>query len=342
MTSITPARQEVQKLIDTAKEHSHRQQRDAHKLWRAAADRSRELLGPTHEATMFCQNNVGKALVDIGLNDEAIPLLETALRQAQAIYGYVHFAVEHICQSLARAHRAKGNLSAAHSYWMTAATSSESLRGLKHNTTIYCLHQAARALASDKRFADALPLFQKTHQANLELHGQTVNTAFAARDLATCYNQLERYSDAMPHWRRAHRIFEKLADKKEITSSTFRCMMWTRDKIRAAHKLEQSQMLAAAEGVHELDRTYLVGLHLTNNQLKAVLEHLKATFLTGDDGEYPYADNLRVALKSRPKQVADYQARAKDGCCGAEDVELEVEEKNGAKEIVMVGFNFGH
>lgn len=340
MTSFHPARQEVQQLIDTAKQHSLRKMRDAHKAWRQAADRSRQLLGPTHEATIFCQNNVGKALVDIERYDEAIPLLETALRQAQALYGYVHFAVEHLCQSLARAHRANGNLAQAHSYWMAAATSSESLRGLQHNTTIYCLHQAARCLACDKRFADALPLFQKTLEANSGLHGRSVHTAFAARDLATCFNQLGRYQEALPQWRRAYGIFKDDPEKANVANSTFRCMMWTRDKIRAERKLEQSRMVGAVEGLSDEDRTYLVSLNLTDKQLQAVLDHLQATYLDNDG--HHYVDNLRVAVKSRAKQVADYRTRADEGCCGSEDVELEVVEAGGNRDTVLVGFNFGH
>ena len=341
MNSFNPARVEVQQLIDTAKAHSAQGKRDAHELWRAAAQRASELLGPTHDATAYCQNNVGKALVDIGNYDEAIPLLETALRQAQAIHGYVHFAVEHICQSLARAYKQKGDLANAHKYWLAAATSSESIRGLHHSTTIFCLHQGARTLASQRRFAEALPLFRKVLEANVAMYGQSIHTAFALRDTATCCNQLERVSEAVPLWKRAHKLFKKELGKEDIARSTYRCLNWTREKVRAAVRAEQLQVLAAVQGLSEEERHYLVGLNMTHKQLGAVLEHLKKTYLTGDDGEYQYADNLRVAVKTRFTQVHAYHELKRSGCCGEEDVELLVIGDHGS-ETILVGFNFGH
>ncbi len=322
--------------------HSASKASDAHIFWRAAADRSRELLGPNHKTTVFCQNNIGQALVDSEFYDEAIPLLETALRQAQALYGYVSFSVEHVCQSLARAYRAKGNLTMAHKHWLSAAMSSESLRGLLHDTTIFCYHRAARALASDKRFQEALPLFQKVMQANFELHGNTIHTAFAERDLATCLNQLGHHKESVHHWRRSHRIFKADPTKAIVSKDTLRCLMWTRRKIRAERKLEQSQVVAAIEGLSDEDRAYLVTLQLTNKQLAAVLAHIEATYLARENGQYHEFGNLRVALKSRTKQMAAYQARVKEGCCSSQDAELEVVEADGNRDTVLVGFNFCH
>lgn len=342
MTSLTPARAEVQKLIDIAQEHSAKKKRDAHKLWRAAAERSRELLGHTHEATRFCQNNVGKALVDIGNHDEAIPLLETALRQAQAINGYVNRQVEHIHQSLARAYKGRGDHATAHKHWVAAGTSSETLRGANHTTTIFCFHQAARALASQKLFAEALPLFQTVLAANIATHGDSVNTAFALRDTATCLNQLERYEEAKPFWKRAHKLFAREPSKKDLAASTMRCLNWTRVKVREVRLAEQLQMLALVEAFGDAERQYLAGIGLTERQLEAVVEYLKSTYLLGDYSDYPYADTLRVAIKSRSTQVQAYNEEKRTGCCGSEDVELVVKEANGNVETIMVGFNFGH
>lgn len=342
MTSVTPARAEVQQLIDIAKEHSAKKKRDAHKRWRAASERSRELLGATHDSTLYCQSNVGKSLIDIGNHEEAIPILETALRQVQAINGYAHFSVEHICQSLARAYKAKGDVALSHKYWMSAAGSSETLRGLYHRTTIYCLHQAGRALTSAKRFEEALPLLRKVLDANVAVHGNSLETGYTARDLATCLNQLERFEEALPLWKRAHRIFERAAGKEDIENTLYRCMDWTRDKVRTRRRAAQLEMLASIETLGEADREYLLSLGMTTRQLEAVLDKLKSTYLLGDDSDYPHADTLRVAVKSRREQVLIYNELKKSGCCGEEDVELEVIEDNGNKTTVMVGFNFGH
>lgn len=341
MTSVSPQRAEVQRLIDIAKEHSDKKMRDAHMKWRAAADLSRQLLGPNHDATMFCQNNVGKALIAIELYDEAIPLLEASLRQAQALHGYVHFSVEHICQSLAIAFRAKKNFAAAYKHWMSAATSSEAQRGLQHNTTLYCYHQAARAKASAKLFDEALPLFFKVLDTTEKMHGASEQSAYISRDTATCLNQLERYTEALPYWRRAFKLF-KASDKKEIFGSVARSLKWTQRKIREALNAEHSKLVAAVEGLSDEDRQYLVASNLTTAQLNAVVEHLKATYLSGDDGDYPHAGDLRVAVKGHEKLISRYRTRAAECCCGSYDHQFEVAESDGNKKTVMVGFSYGH
>jgi tetratricopeptide (TPR) repeat protein len=290
---------------------------------------------------MFCQNNVGKALIAIELYDEAIPLLEASLRQAQALHGYVHFSVEHICQSLAIALRAKKNFAAAYKHWMSAATSSEAQRGLLHNTTLYCYHQAARAKASAKLFDEALPLFFKVLDTTEKMHGASEQAAYIARDTATCLNQLERYTEALPYWRRAFKLF-KASDKKEIFGSVARSLNWTQRKIREVLRAEHSKLVAAVEGLSDEDRQYLVASNLTTAQLNAVIEHLKATYLSGDEGDYPHAGDLRVAVKGHDKLVNRYQTRAAECCCGSHDHELEVWEPDGNKKTVMVGFSYGH
>ena len=340
MTSFNPTRAEVQALIDIAKEHSAKKKRDAHKLWRQAAERSRELLGATHEATVFCQNNVGKSLVDIGNYEEAIPLLEAALRQSQAIYGYTHFSVEHVCQSLAHAYKARGDHATAYKHWMAAGNSSEALRGLNNQTTIFCFHQAARRLASQRLFDQALPLLQKVIEANKKVHGFTVNSAFSARDLATCLNQLERFEEALPFWKLALRIFEQDANQKDLADKAYRCMNWTRVNVRERRRVEQRLMLSGVEKMGDQDKNYLLGLNLTTKQMAAVVAHLQSTYLNGD--EHEHADSLRVAVKGRDKQVAAYKKIAEEGCCGSEDTELKVREDNGNVDTIYVGFNFGH
>lgn len=341
MTSVSLQRAEVQRLIDIAKEHSDKKMRDAHLKWRAAADLSRELLGPNHEATMFCQNNVGKALIAVELYDEAIPLLEAALRQAQALHGYVHFSVEHICQSLALAFRAKKNFALAYKHWMSAGTSSEAQRGLLHNTTLYCYHQAARAKASAKLFDEALPLFFKVLDSTEKMHGKSQQAAYLARDTATCLNQLERYTEALPYWRRALKLFNE-SGKKELCDSIARSLNWTQRKIREIRNVEHSKIVAAVEGLSDDERQYLVASHLTTAQLYAVIEHLRATYLSGDNGDYPHAADLRVAVKGQHKLVSRYHTQAAQCCCGSYDHQLEVAEPDGNKKTVMVGFSYGH
>lgn len=340
MAQFNPARSEVQRNIDIAKELTARKSPEAPQKWRFALESSIRLLGPAHDVTAFCYGSTGQSLVDNGQFSTAIALLEDALRQTQAIYGYVHFNVERICQALARAYKGVDDNASAHKHWMTAATSSEALRGLNHNTTIFCLHQAARTLACQHRFEDALPVFKKVHDATVDVHGNNVHVAYACRDLATCYNQLGRFEEALPFWKKAHKIFSK-DERREVAASTLRTMFWTRDKVRSIKRAAQLEQLKAMD-INETVAAQIADMGFTQKELDTVLAYLKATYLTGDNGDYPYADSLRMAYKSRFSQVHTYHEIKRGGCCGDEDVELEVENDDGRKVTILVGFNFGH
>lgn len=232
MSNTGTARTQVQQMIDSAKSHSARKMRDAHKVWRAAAECSSRLLGAHHETTIFCYNSVGRALIDIENFDEAIPLLEAQLKQAQSLYGFIHNTVEQLCQALARAYRKVGNHDMQHKHWLAAGFSSERQRSCNHNTTIFCYHQAARALASQRRFEEALPLFLKVLAATKVVHGRGTHLAYAARDTATCYNQLEKYDEALPLWKLCVNNFRKDdAKQAPVRQKALSCLIWTRCRI---------------------------------------------------------------------------------------------------------------
>lgn len=339
MNSQQTPRAELHSLIEIAKEHSDKKKLDAPQKWRAAAEFSRSLLGEVHETTIYCENNVGKALIATGKYAEAIPLLEAALRKAQALYGYAHPSVEHTCQALARAYKAKSDFASAHKHWINAAGSSETLRGMQHNTTIFCYHQAARCLANQKKFQEALVLFEKVLDATIGLHGATTQAAFVLRDTATCLNQLERFEDAYPVWVRAFTLFDRNSKRKEATEA-FNCMRFTKHRKRAVRKATKLAMLEALDGLSESDRSYIVELNLSIAQVAAVIERLRETYLSS---EFENTSDLRIAAKHNAKQVAEYRERAAAGCCGSEDIEFDVfEGHDGNKATVMLGFNFGH
>lgn len=339
MNSQQTPRAELHSLVEIAKEHSDKKKLDAPQKWRAAAEFSRSLLGEVHETTIYCENNVGKALIATGKFAEAIPLLEASLRKAQALYGYAHPSVEHTCQALARAYKAKSDFASAHKHWINAASSSENLRGMQHNTTIFCYHQAARCLANQKKFQEALVLFEKVMDATIGLHGYSTQAAFVLRDTATCLNQLERFEDAYPIWKRAFTLFDRNNKRKEATEA-FHCMRFTKNRKRALKQAKRLALLEAVEGLSEHDRSYIIGLNLSIAQVEAVIERLRATYLSS---EYENTSDLRIAVKSSAKQVADYRERAAAGCCGSEDIEFEVlEGSDGNKAKIMFGFNFGH
>jgi tetratricopeptide (TPR) repeat protein len=339
MNSQQTPRAQLYSLIEIAKEHSEKRKLDAPQKWRAAADLSRSIFGEVHETTIYCQNNVGKALIATRKFAEAIPLLEAALRKARAFHGYAHPSVEHTCQALARAYKARSDFASAHKHWINAAESSETLRGLQHNTTIYCYHQAARCLADQKKFEEALVFFDKVLDATIALHGNCAQTAFVLRDKATCLNQLGRFEDAHPVWSRAFTLFDRNGKRKEATEA-FHCMRFTKHRKKAARTAKAMAALANVEGLNDGDRSYIAALNLSTAQLTAVSERLRETYLSSD---FENTSDLRIAVKHNRKQVDDYRERAATGCCGSKDIEFEVHEgRDGNKATIMLGFNFGH
>lgn len=53
----------------------------------------------------------------------------------------------------------------------------------------------------------------------------------------------------------------------------------------------------------------------------------------------PCMDNWRIADMSKPDEMAEYDRRASNGCCGSSDVEYH-HYKTGTR--ISVGFNYGH
>jgi len=339
MNSQQGSRAELHSLIEIAKEHTAKRKLDAPRKWRAAAEYSRRLMGEVHETTLYCENNVGKALVATGKFAEAIPLLESALRKANALHGYAHPSVEHTCQALARAYKGKSDFASAHKHWIKAATSSETNRGLLHKTTIFCYHQAARCLACAKNFEEALPLFEKVVAATFAMRGPWNDGGYALRDLATCLNQLGRFDEAESVWSRAFSAFQK-GEKRTEAQAAFRSMRFAKHRKLEARAANRLAMLDVLPELSEHERQYVVSRNLTVKQLEAVIERLRATYLAS---EYENASDLRIAVKSRLKQVDEYAAAKAAGCCGSQDFEFEVhEDHDGNKATIMLGFNFGH
>ena len=57
-----------------------------------------------------------------------------------------------------------------------------------------------------------------------------------------------------------------------------------------------------------------------------------------DWDEYDCVDNVRMARKDNPAEVAEYEAAREDGCCGFFDIEIPCTDGS----TLMYGFNYGH
>lgn len=73
-----------------------------------------------------------------------------------------------------------------------------------------------------------------------------------------------------------------------------------------------------------------------NNETPSQKAHRRLTeeILMAD---FECVDNCRIARKSDPKEMADYEEARSGGCCGFFDREILV---NG--EVYLIGCNYGH
>lgn len=62
---------------------------------------------------------------------------------------------------------------------------------------------------------------------------------------------------------------------------------------------------------------------------------------TGNEDSYENPDNFRQAREMDPEERAEYERVRADGCCGSEDVTLDVT-WDGNIIHVLYGFNYGH
>jgi hypothetical protein len=61
----------------------------------------------------------------------------------------------------------------------------------------------------------------------------------------------------------------------------------------------------------------------------------------GREDQYENPDNYRQARETEPDEMAEYESARTDGCCGSEDVTLDVTWDCNVVKIAY-GFNHGH
>ncbi len=246
MKTMNRAHRNLQTCIAAAEQQSAEHHPDALQSWTRTAARSVDVMGPTHRWTLFCLNNVGKTLVEMGDYEGAIPVLLTSLRAAREIHGCIDFSVEHASQSLGKAYAALGNHERSAYYWDAAAFSAELTRGAYHQTTIFCLSHKARSLVLQNKHEKALPIFRKVLGRTLHVFGSDSRGAYAARDLAACLNQLGYFEKALPIWKFARRCFSQDKDKfRRQLAGVTHCLGWTRQRARQL-RLSRAQLQVPA------------------------------------------------------------------------------------------------
>jgi len=213
--------------------------------WRQAASYAAYLLGHGHDSTIYCQASLGKALVEVGSYYEAVQLLSAVLAQTETDNLRCHNSVELMHQCLARAHQGLGDDQKGYEHWLRAAQISQEKRQLVHGTTVYCYHQAARALARMLRFDEALKLFKLVYQIDRELFGDHIHTAYASRDLAICLNHKRRFKRSLFFWREASALMQQFLQTDDcVRRKVERSHLWTLNKVRQERYAERQARLS--------------------------------------------------------------------------------------------------
>ena len=96
-------------------------------------------------------------------------------------------------------------------------------------------------------------------------------------------------------------------------------------------KLVQSKTSKQERKTAELAKEERLRIIL-NSEIKSIIK-----LIVQNIPRYEYMDNERVALSTDPEQVAEYNDRKENGCCGSVDRQLKIGDK-----VYLVGFNYGH
>jgi tetratricopeptide (TPR) repeat protein len=202
----------LQQRIKTARAASLVNSNEASKLWLAASQYSEMNLGVNHARTNYCYNQLGVALIAAEDYERAISILRERLTYVRAIHGRVHYCVEHICQSLARAYRATGEVALQSACWLEAASSSEHRRGISHSTTLFCYHQAARSLIVQGETDSALVILKKLFEVISAEDDKQVRLAYIARDIARSLDLVLKHEEAIGWWLLSIQHFESASE----------------------------------------------------------------------------------------------------------------------------------
>ncbi len=337
-----PAFIKLKELVDSTGGPNRRLFSDTEMRWLDDADPCLQSPEEEHESTLDNSINVGKALIEGGRIEDGISLLELLLQHVESTEGKRQESTVFVAQLLGRAYGLRKDNAKSYENWLFAARSSLFLYGDGGETTIFCHHQAGRALIRMERFCEALPFLKATFNAQFRLDGKSVRSGFVARDLAHCLSNLGLHQQALSHWKNAHAWLQLEPGRHaDLIANVEKRMDWTKRQVfrldRQRRKARCLNDLAGISGLTENDRLEILSADLTQHQAIAVIEYLNRSYL----GEFAQRKpgNLRVARKKRGFQRATYEAMQAAAMGECHDVELEVAEHDGLTQTVLIGFN---
>ncbi|HEY9676668.1 MAG TPA: tetratricopeptide repeat protein [Drouetiella sp.] len=297
-------------LIDEAKALSAGRDGLGVSQWRSAFELALEIYGPTSTTTLFCENNLAAALLDLEVYPEAV-------RHYQGVVACHEWASSKsdngdtlisIYQNLARAYSGCENFEQALATWMKATKLSRRLHGDAHKQTQFCERKVARALVLLHRYKEALPILRRQYQAAERERPNSRGTAYSARDLGYCLNSLERYADALHYLKAAHHILsERCQGNSDELGQIVGSLHWTKLRVQDRAEKAERERIERLELIRStripadaLEMLNLCGLsHL---QFMQVLRRIRETYSAAEN-----PNHLRVTRKASESRRRSFQ-----------------------------------
>ena len=178
---------------------------EAEVLDREVFDRRRAILGEDHPDTLVSMNNLATLLGDRGKGAEAVPMLRDCLARRRRALGEDHPDTLQSINNLAFNLNALKQTDEAESLFRDVIARRRRLLGEFHPDTLSSISNLASAYESQKRYADAEPLLAELcRPPALAAVSPGWQAAYVGR-LGMCLARLERFDEAEPILRDAHR-----------------------------------------------------------------------------------------------------------------------------------------
>nr|WP_272926486.1 FxSxx-COOH system tetratricopeptide repeat protein [Streptomyces sp. SID8375] len=191
-------------------------------LFRQALVADEAVFGETHPETLASRNNLAYAYASAGAPDQAISLLEGALKEMVEAVGEKHPVSLTLRHNLADAYHAIGDLERSISLHESALLDREEVQGEDHPDTLTSRHNLALSFLSAERVDDAIPLYERTLRDRERVIGcDHPDTLTSRNNLAGAYKVAGRIFDAIPLFERALTDRERVlgADHPETHNS---------------------------------------------------------------------------------------------------------------------------
>jgi len=243
-------------------------------------------LGPKHNDTLVCKNNLALLYVAQGKYPEAEPLYKRCLQLRKKFLGENHPDTLISINNLACLYFSQGRYAEAEQLFKRCLQLSEKVLGKKHPETLARINNLASLYQAQDRYTEAERFRKRCFQmCEKELGVKHKNTLLSINNLADVYFSKGRYNEAEPLYKRCLQLREELLGENHpdtlISINNLACLYFSQGRYAEAEQLFK-RCLQLCEKVlgKKHPETLKIMLSYTNllillNLEKKALKHLK-------------------------------------------------------------------